>query len=236
MLALARAFLHADTSAERVEGLSWALIARDDRSLFWFDDTEAGALIAVYEQAMPEGEIASARRTAALWWSIDYAIWKDYSKDELPNIEASRRMFRELAPMETSPAARFDAGALAYLEGRNHDAFLAWWPLAKRGYCQAQFAAGSLLQWLRPAVPQPLSYQWDGEPFSHDHATTTALAHAAMQGVVYAQVTATFVSRPGVIIVPSLEAAASRWEDRAAAQGELKAVNPFNYRREDGIP
>ncbi len=236
MMALARMFLLSDSTVDRVEGFTWTLIARDDRLLFWFDDAEAAKLAKSYESSLSSDNTASARRTASLWWSIDHAIWKGYGDDKLANLMATRSMFTRPTAADESPAARFDAGALAFLEGRNQDALLAWWPLARRGYCQAQFGAAAMLDFWAGGT-QPSDFPFPGETLPEYLARKTALAHAAMQGVVPAQVKAIYSFTPGDYIIAPLEQAAGRWMDRAGAQGQIQSIRSYTaFRREDAIP
>src|SRR3546814_8237435 len=78
------------------------------------------------------------------WWRLEWLIHGGGDDEVSRHRAAFKRMLVDLPKAEVSPAATFDAAALAALEGRHQDAFDLWWPLARRGYCQAQLAVGIL--------------------------------------------------------------------------------------------
>ncbi len=223
MLALAEMFLRADNATEHREGLTWAFIARHSPRLFWLDDSRPDALIEAYKAILPEAEVAAAWNTVESWTEFEWLVRTDDDADSLRGRQVLKRMFVDLAPVTASPAAIFDAASLALLEGRYQNAFDGWWKLARQGHCRAQLEFGLLISSVAPRASRPFEYTI-AKILAEFEAEPTALPHAAMQGLPYAQREARDLSFSPEYQPLEYQDVPFRWAERAAAQGEVYMI------------
>lgn len=220
MLALATMLLQSNSEAERTEGLTWAFIARYSQFLFWFDDRKIEPIIRSLRQSLSADDIAMAEATYRYWSPMEWLIHTGIDEDIQRRRTASRRMFVDLARIDRSPAAAFDSGALAAMEGRHQDAFDAWWPQARQGHCRAQLAVGILGYGSSEDEIQPFHFPGYGQ-FHGSDAADTALFHAAMQGLPEAQHRVLVATANPDVGISTVGEATSRWYRRGAEQGDL---------------
>lgn len=230
MLALASLLLPSHISAERIEGLAWALIARDNENVFWFNDAKLETVIAAYRDALVAEDVEKAAAIARDWWRLEWLIHGGGDDEVSRHRAAFKRMLVDLPKAEVSPAATFDAAALAALEGRHQDAFDLWWPLARRGYCQAQLAVGILEGDSSSGEVQPNSYP-ENEPIASYDVFDTVMYHAGMQGLAYAQIEAWSIGYTPEFPIEAVLEGSLRWIERAAMQGHVYMIRHLVQQR-----
>src|SRR3546814_200886 len=100
MLALASLLLPSHISAERIEGLAWALIARDNENVFWFNDAKLETVIAAYRDALVAEDVEKAAAIARDWWRLEWLIHGGGDDEVSRHRAAFKRMLVDLRSEE----------------------------------------------------------------------------------------------------------------------------------------